>query len=71
MLRGEVARGEAPRILGMAERTARVVVAKLVDHGLLWSSTPKGPLRLGLPQMAVGYYFPRLYPEGVELTPRG
>lgn len=66
MLRGEVARGEAARITGMSERSARYLVAALLDQGLLVSSTTKGPLRLGLPARVVPYYFPRLYPEPIE-----
>lgn len=66
LLRGEFARGEAARVCGLPERTARVVVRQLTDEKLLTSETPKGPLRLGLPARAVGYWFPRLYPEGVE-----
>jgi len=38
----------------------------LLEENLLTSETPKGPLRIGFPTKVVGYYFPRLYPEGVE-----
>src|SRR5205807_4607378 len=37
ILRGRVARGEAPRILGMAERSARRVVTALLEKGLAQS----------------------------------
>lgn len=66
LLRGEVARGEAARITGLPERTARVVVAQLVARELLKSDSPKGPLRLGFPSHVVPYYFPRLYPASLE-----
>jgi len=66
LVRGEVARGEASRITGKPERTARRIVNTLLEENLLTSETPKGPLRIGFPTKAVGYYFPRLYPEGVE-----
>ncbi|MBX3208270.1 MAG: Fic family protein [Labilithrix sp.] len=66
LLRGEVPRGEAPRITGSAERSARAVVAALVDRGLLKSDSPKGPVRLGFPSHVVPYYFPRLYPASLE-----
>jgi hypothetical protein len=65
-LRGEVERGDVPRITGMSERSARLLLSELTARRLLVSSTPKGPVRLGFPLAAVGYYFPRLYPEGVE-----
>jgi Fic family protein len=66
LVRGEVARGEASRITGKPERTARRIVNTLLEEGLLTSETPKGALRIGFPTKAIGYYFPRLYPEGVE-----
>jgi Fic family protein len=66
LARGEVARGEAARITGKPERTARRIVNTLLEENLLTSKTPKGALRIGFPTKAVGYYFPRLYPEGVE-----
>jgi Fic family protein len=66
LLRGEVPRGEAPRILGMPERTARTVTSKLVALGLLTSDTPKGALKIGFPISAVEYYFPKLYPAGLD-----
>jgi len=63
LLRGQLARGEAARVTGTSDRTARRTVAMLVRDGLLVSATPKGALRLGLPMHAVGFYFPRLFPE--------
>lgn len=65
-LRGSIARGEAARITGLSERAARTLLSSLTKLGLLVSDTPKGPVRLGFPLASVGYYFPRLYPEGVE-----
>jgi Fic family protein len=67
LLRGEVPRGEAARITGKAERTARRILKDLLEKRLLSAETEKGPVRLSFPTRAVGYYFPRLYPEGVEL----
>jgi len=68
LLRGEVPRGEAARITGKPERTARRILKDLLDKKLLSAETEKGPVRLSFPTRAVGYYFPRLYPEGVELA---
>ena len=65
-LRGEISRGEIPGIMGMPERSARRVVSQLLKESYLVSNSPKGSVRLGFPVSAVGYYFPRLYPEGVE-----
>lgn len=66
LLRGEIARGEAARITGKPVRTASRIVAALLEKKLLASETPKGSLRIAFPAKAAGYYFPRLYPEGVE-----
>jgi Fic family protein len=65
VLRGEVARGEAARITGTSDRTARRLVSQLVGETLLVSDTPKGPVRIGLPMEVVSFYFPRLFPEDV------
>ncbi|WP_373049527.1 Fic family protein [Vulgatibacter sp.] len=66
LLEGEIARGEVGRIAGMPDRTARLLIGELLSQGLLLSDSPKGLLRLGLPLHAVAYYFPRLFPEGIE-----
>jgi len=67
LLRGEVPRGEAARITGRPERTARRILKDLLNKKLLCADTEKGAVRLSFPARAVGYYFPRLYPEGVEM----
>ena len=63
LMRGEVERGEAPRIFGLPERTARRVVGDLTAAGLLASDTPKGPLSLRFPTETLDVLFPRLFPE--------
>jgi Fic family protein len=67
LLRGEVPRGEASRITGRPERTARRILKDLLEKHLLAAETEKGPVRLSFPARVAGYYFPRLYPEGVEM----
>lgn len=71
LLRGEVSRGEASRITGLGERTARKLMAHLEAERLIWSQTPKGPIRIGFPARAVPYYFPRLYPASEEIGMTG
>ncbi|HEY2382033.1 MAG TPA: Fic family protein [Terriglobia bacterium] len=63
---GELARGEVPRITGKPERTARRILDETLKQGLVSPTTAKGPIRLAVPAKAVPYYFPNLYPEGVE-----
>lgn len=65
-LRGSVPRGEAARILGMHERTARRHIGAFLDAGLLSTEAPGAPLMPAFSTVTVGYLFPRLYPEGVE-----
>ncbi len=64
LLVGEVERGRVPTLIDASERTARRVVAELVDKRLLVSRSHKAPLRLGLPIDVVERWFPRLYPAG-------
>lgn len=61
---GEFERGEAIRLTGCAERTARDILARLINEGFLISDTPKGRVRAGFPVHALGTLFPNLYPAG-------
>ena len=63
LIRGEFERGEAARITGLPERTARRVLADAVTSGLLGSETPKGKLSLRFPADTMDTLFPRLFPE--------
>lgn len=60
---GPVARGDFVQMTGLAERTGRKVLAKLVEDGLLQSDTPKGAVRIGFPLDSLHLLFPNLYPE--------
>jgi Fic family protein len=63
LIRGEIDRGEAVRITGLPERSARRVLTDVVDAGLLASATPKGPVSLRFPIQTLEVLFPRLYPH--------
>lgn len=63
LLQGEMPRGEAERITGLKERGARMVLASLIEQGILGSETPKGPVSLRFPSDAVELLFPRLFAE--------
>lgn len=63
LMRGEFERGEAERISGLPERSARRLLGEVIDHGLLASTTPKGPVSLRFPASALEVLFPQLYPE--------
>ena len=63
LVRGEIERGEASRITGLPERSARRVLTDVVDVGLLASATPKGPVSLRFPSHSLEVLFPRLCPH--------
>ncbi len=63
LIRGEFDRGDASRITGLPERTARRVMNDVIALGLLVSSTPKGPVSLRFPSETLDVLFPRLFPE--------
>ncbi len=63
LIKGEVARGEADRITGLKERSARMLLSALTDDGILASDTPKGPVYLKFPVHSVEILFPKLFPE--------
>src|SRR6266478_1266000 len=65
-LRGEMARGEVHRLIDASARTGQKLTGELLARRLVVSGSPKGPLRLGFPSDAAGYYFPNLYPAGTE-----
>lgn len=62
---GELKRGEALKITGLPERSARRILKDLLNRKLLVSNTPKSPVKIAFPVSAVRYYFPNLYPQGV------
>lgn len=63
LIRGQFDRGEAPRITGLPERSARRVLNDVTAEGLLASATPKGPVSLRFPAETLEVLFPKLYPE--------
>ena len=63
LLQGAMPRGEVERITGLKERGARLILASLVEQGILGSDTPKGAVSLRFPSDAVDLLFPRLFAE--------
>ena len=61
LIRGKFDRGEAARIMGLPERSARRIVKDVIATGLLASETPKGPLSLRFPVDTLDRLFPRLF----------
>ena len=60
---GEVDRADFKAMLGLGERLATAQVTALLKRGLLISDSPYGKLRFGVPQHALRFYFPGLWPE--------
>jgi len=59
----DVERSEFKGLLGLGERLATAQVSALLERGLLVTDSPHGKLRFGVPQHALRFYFPRLWPE--------
>jgi Fic family protein len=60
---GPVSRGEFVQMTGLADRSARKLLSRLLKDGLLVSDSPKGEVGIGFPLDALGLLFPNLYPE--------
>ncbi|MFM2450576.1 MAG: hypothetical protein RIS44_3026 [Pseudomonadota bacterium] len=60
---GELDRADFKALLGLGDRLATAQVSALLQRGLLETDSPHGKLRLGVPQHALRFYFPSLWPE--------
>lgn len=59
----ELERSEFKALLGLGDRLATAQVTALLRRGLLATDSPYGKLRFGVPQHALRFYFPNLWPE--------
>ncbi|NBT93397.1 MAG: Fic family protein, partial [Betaproteobacteria bacterium] len=59
----DLERADFKAMLGLGERLATAQVTALLKRGLLLSDTPYGKVRQGVPQHALRFYFPSLWPE--------
>lgn len=59
----ELERADFKAMLGLGERLATAQVTALVKRGLVETDSPYGKLRFGVPQHALRFYFPKLWPE--------
>lgn len=66
---GQMARGDAPAVLGLRERAARDVLSTAVAAGFLKSSTPKTPVRIAFPLQYRERLFPNLFTEAPLYIP--
>jgi Fic family protein len=59
----ELDRADFKAMLGLGDRLATAQVTALLGRGLLLTDSPYGKLRFGVPQHALRFYFPGLWPE--------
>jgi Fic family protein len=59
----DMTRGDFKAMLGMIDRGATDALGALLKRGLLKSDSPQGKVRFGLPQHALRFLFPQLWPE--------
>lgn len=60
---GMLDRRDFKAMLGLGDRMATAQITALLQRGLLETDSPHGKLRFGVPQHALRFYFPRLWPE--------
>lgn len=64
--RGELPRGDAARLTGDSERTARRAVAALLQAGVATAESTRAPLRLAFPAALAARWLPGLFPEQTD-----
>jgi hypothetical protein len=64
----ELDRADFKSMLGLGDRLATAQVSALLSRGMLLTDSPYGKLRFGVPQHALRFYFPNLWPEAEAQT---
>ena len=62
-LAGPTPRGEFQQMTGLGERTARSLLSKLIETGLVTSEGHTAPVQIAFPLDALQFLLPELYPE--------
>lgn len=62
-LAGPTPRGEFQQMTGLGERTARTLLSRLIESGLVASEGHTAPVRFAFPLDALQFLLPGLYPE--------
>lgn len=62
-LAGPTPRGEFAQMTGLGERTARALLSRLLETGLVASPMHTAPVRFAFPLDALQFLLPELYPE--------
>ena len=62
LIRGELPRSHAARVLGVGRRQARRITSALLDRGVLTSASTRAPLKLAFPATLAHRWMPGLFP---------
>jgi Fic family protein len=62
----ELGRADFKTLTGLGERVATQTLSALLKRGFLASDSPYGALRFAVPQHALRFYFPALWPEAEQ-----
>lgn len=62
-LAGPTKRGDFLQMTGLGERTARSLLSRLIEVGLVTSDSHKSPVQFAFPLDALQFLLPNLYPE--------
>lgn len=62
-LAGPTPRGEFQQMTGLGERTARSLLSRLIETGLVSSDGHTSPVKLAFPLDSLNFLLPELYPE--------
>lgn len=63
LIRGELPRSHAARVLGVGRRQARRITSALLDRGVLTSASTRAPLKLAFPATVAHRWMPGLFPQ--------
>jgi DNA-binding MarR family transcriptional regulator len=63
LCRGALPRSDVAKLLGTSPRSARRVVAALIDRGIVTAATTKSALTIAFPAELAGRWMPGLFPE--------
>ncbi|MBK7421773.1 MAG: Fic family protein [Propionivibrio sp.] len=69
-LAGPVPRGEFQQMTGLGERTARALLSRLIETGLVASTGHTAPVQIAFPLDALQFLLPELYPEAATQASR-
>lgn len=68
-LAGPTPRGEFQQMTGLGERTARSLLSKLIETGLVISEGHTAPVQIAFPLDSLQFLLPELYPEAATQAP--